>query len=53
MVRFIWSDITLNSSRWQQAFSEDAGKSWETNWVMDFKRAVPSAARKVDDGTER
>ena len=41
VVRFIWSDITVNSARWQQAFSEDAGQSWETNWVMDFKRVDP------------
>jgi hypothetical protein len=25
--------------RWEQAFSDDAGKSWETNWTMDFRRA--------------
>jgi hypothetical protein len=35
--------FAANSARWQQAFSEDAGKSWEINWFMDFKRAVPSA----------
>ena len=39
MVRFLWSDIAENSARWQQAFSEDAGNTWETNWVMDFRRA--------------
>jgi hypothetical protein len=36
--RFIWSNITTASCRWEQAFSEDGGKSWETNWVMEFTR---------------
>ena len=36
--RFIWSKITSNSCQWEQAFSEDGGKTWETNWVMEFKR---------------
>ncbi len=37
-VRFIWSDITPNSCHWEQAFSADGGKNWETNWTMDFTR---------------
>ena len=37
-IRFIWSRITSRSCRWEQAFSPDGGKSWETNWVMDFAR---------------
>jgi len=38
-VRFLWSDITPRSARWEQAFSADAGESWETNWIMEFTRA--------------
>ena len=37
-VRFLWSDITPTSCRWQQAFSPNAGKTWEDNWFMDFTR---------------
>jgi hypothetical protein len=36
--RFIWSRITPTSARWEQAYSPDAGKTWETNWIMDFQR---------------
>jgi hypothetical protein len=37
-VRFLWSRITGQSARWEQAFSLDEGNSWETNWFMDFTR---------------
>jgi hypothetical protein len=38
LVRFIWSDITEASALWQQAFSTDDGKTWETNSRMRFTR---------------
>ena len=38
LVRFTWSGITTESARWEQAFSDDGGREWETNWVMDFTR---------------
>jgi hypothetical protein len=37
-VRFIWSDITANSARWEQAFWDMTNELWETNWIMEFTR---------------
>ena len=37
-VRFIWSKITCNAAHWEQAYSPDGGKTWETNWTSDFTR---------------
>jgi len=37
-VRFIWSNITPKSAHWEQAQSSDGGKTWETNWLMEFER---------------
>jgi hypothetical protein len=38
-IRFLWSNITPAGARWEQAFSADAGATWETNWIMEFERA--------------
>jgi len=37
-VRQVWTSIDLRACRWEQAFSEDGGKTWETNWIMDLSR---------------
>lgn len=44
-VRFVISDITPNSCRFEQAFSEDGGKTWEVNWIATDTR--------VKDGPEK
>ena len=38
LCRFLWTRPTTNSARWEQAFSEDGGTTWETNWMMTFTR---------------
>lgn len=35
-VRNNFSDITPNSRGFEQAFSDDGGKTWQTNWMMTF-----------------
>lgn len=36
--RYLWLPINETSCRWEQAFSTDAGKTWETNWIMEHVR---------------
>lgn len=38
LVRFVISDIAPNSCRFEQAFSEDGGKTWEVNWIATDTR---------------
>lgn len=38
LVRFLWLSQSPKQCRWEQAFSLDEGKTWETNWTMDFTR---------------
>ncbi|GGC16072.1 DUF1579 domain-containing protein [Pseudoduganella buxea] len=38
-VRFTWTAKPGHPPRWEQAFSADAGASWETNWTMAFTPA--------------
>lgn len=38
LVRFVISEITANSCHFEQAFSDDGGKTWEVNWIATDTR---------------
>jgi hypothetical protein len=44
-VRFVISDITPNSCRFEQSFSEDGGKTWEVNWIAIDTRLQDESAK--------
>ena len=39
-VRFVISDITPNTCRFEQSFSDDGGKTWEVNWIATDTRVT-------------
>ena len=38
LVRYDWSGMTTTSPHFEQAFSDDGGKTWEVNWITDQTR---------------
>jgi hypothetical protein len=45
LVRFVISEITLTSCRFEQAFSDDGGKTWEVNWVATDTRVKEGSVK--------
>jgi len=39
LCRFRWTRTNPDAPIWEQAFSADGGKTWETNWIVTFARA--------------
>ncbi len=37
-VRYVWTVNSPDSCTWEQAFSQDGGKTWETNWTAKLAR---------------
>lgn len=37
-VRFTWRANPGGNPQWEQAISADGGKTWESNWIMEFVR---------------
>lgn len=42
--RYTFSDITPNSLRWDDGYSTDGGKTWASNWIMEFTRKAEKAS---------
>jgi hypothetical protein len=38
--RFTWIATDPEAPRWEQALSPDDGKTWETNWFMEYVRTA-------------
>ncbi|MGA9790360.1 MAG: hypothetical protein WBQ43_06680 [Terriglobales bacterium] len=38
LIRGVWSDITPNSHRFEQSYSDDGGKTWEQNFIATLTR---------------
>src|SRR5262245_35703073 len=38
LVRHHWRLAGLNWAQWEQAFSADGGRTWETNWRSEYRR---------------
>ena len=45
LVRNVWSDITPDSCRFEQAFSDDGGKTWEANWIAIDTRVKDDSSK--------
>ena len=39
-LRFRWTDISAEAARWEQFASHDDGVTWESNWIMELRRAA-------------
>jgi hypothetical protein len=45
LVRFVISEVTSDSCHFEQSFSDDGGKTWETNWIATDTRVREGLGR--------
>jgi len=39
--RYVWTNTTTKAPHFEQQYSNDGGKTWETNWITEQTRASP------------
>lgn len=49
VARYTFSDITSDSLRWDNAYSNDGGKTWKYGWIMEFSRTAAEAGWPAGD----
>jgi DinB superfamily len=52
LVRQVWSDIQENSHHFEQAYSDDGGKTWEANWIANLTR-ITAGSKDLHTGIKR
>lgn len=52
LVRFVITSVDAGTARFEQAFSNDGGKTWEVNWIATDTR-VPSGHEASGAGARR
>jgi|SRR5215470_882345 len=43
LVRFLWTNMTTGTPHFEQAYSDDGGKTWEVNWITNQTRVNDEA----------
>jgi hypothetical protein len=46
-VRYEWKNIEADSATWEQAFSFDGRRTWDTNWIMESTRIASQVGPSV------
>jgi hypothetical protein len=49
--RYSFNDIGPNSLRWDDSYSDDGGKTWRNQWIMEFTRKAKQPTLKPEGGT--
>jgi hypothetical protein len=44
-VRFLWTNINTSTPHFEQAYSDDGGKTWEVNWITNQTRVNDESAK--------
>jgi hypothetical protein len=42
--RFVFSHVSRSRFHFEQAFSDNGGRTWEVNWIADFSKLTPVGA---------
>jgi hypothetical protein len=45
LIRYEWTNLTTNTPHFEQAFSDDGGKTWEVNFITDQTRLADETGK--------